>query len=204
MRKISILLVLGFTALSLTSFSQIRVNSSGNVGIKTSNISSALEVKGEMRIHAQQTPDFRSALRITVANMNACAYHLYSEYYGKDVFYVNGTGFLWCRRGGYFGSDLNMKEDIRDLKSPLEKVLKLKGVMYKYKDDKPKNKSKRDDRIGLIAQDVEQVLPEVVKEMNDGTKAIAYTDIIGVLVEAIKEQQVQIDNLKIQIKNTKK
>jgi hypothetical protein len=53
--------------------------------------------------------------------------------------------------------------------------------------------------MGLIAQEVEQVVPEVVKEMNDGTKAIAYTDLIGVLVEAMKEQQQQIEKLQKQV-----
>lgn len=196
MKKFTFLFVLGFLALSLNSFSQIKVNSTGNVGIKTTDITNALVVNGTVKIKAQETSNWGSALQTTISNPDACAYHLYNEYYGKTVFFVHGSGYLWCKLGGYFGSDIRMKEDIRELQSPLSKILKLKGVTYKYKNDKEKDKSKLDDRIGLIAQDVEKILPEVVKDMDDGTKAIAYTDIIGVLVEAIKEQQIQINDLK--------
>lgn len=89
-----------------------------------------------------------------------------------------------------------MKQDIKEIESPLKLVTQLHGVKYKYKDDKELDKSKLDERMGLIAQEVEKVVPEVVKEMNDGSKAIAYTDLIGLLVEAVKEQQIQIDELK--------
>ena len=54
--------------------------------------------------------------------------------------------------------------------------------------------------MGLIAQEVEQVIPEVVKDLSDGKKAVAYQNIIGLLIEAIKDQQKQIDDLKNKIK----
>jgi hypothetical protein len=54
-----------------------------------------------------------------------------------------------------------------------------------------------DDReIGVIAQEVEKVLPELVKENPDGTKAVAYQNMVAVLIEAIKEQQEQINELR--------
>ena len=65
----------------------------------------------------------------------------------------------------------------------------LNGVRYQFKDDK------EEYRLGLIAQDVEQVFPEAVKTMPDSVKAIAYTDLIAVTIEAIKEQQQQISTL---------
>ena len=55
------------------------------------------------------------------------------------------------------------------------------------------------ERVGLIAQDVEKVFPQVVKEMDDGSLAIAYSDLVGALVEAIKEQQGQIVDLQKQV-----
>jgi hypothetical protein len=52
------------------------------------------------------------------------------------------------------------------------------------------------DLTGRIAQDVEKILPELVETSDDGTKSVSYGNIIGVLIEAIKEQQKQIDELK--------
>lgn len=191
---ISITLILFITG----AYAQIYVDSNGKVGVKTTSPETALTVNGEVRILSTETVDYGSAIRATVSNQNACAYHLHNNYYGQDVFYVSGTGFIWCKLGGYFGSDKNMKDDIRDIDSPLHKVLNLHGVTYKFKDPKG-NEPDSVRRMGLIAQEVEQVVPEVVKEMNDGTKAIAYTDLIGVLVEAMKEQQAQIDTLQKQV-----
>ena len=54
--------------------------------------------------------------------------------------------------------------------------------------------------MGLIAQEVDKVIPEVVKDLPEGKKAVAYQNIIGLLIEAIKDQQKQIDELKRKIK----
>jgi len=199
-RKLVLIFVLGFIALSFDAKAQIKVDSNGNVGVKTtSTLTKNFTVNGEVQIISNSTPDWGSALSTTVTAKDAAAYHLHSNYYNQDVFYVVGEGYLWCKLGGYFGSDINMKQDIKNIESPLSLITQLHGVKYKYKDDKELDKSKLDERIGLIAQDVEKVVPQVVKEMKDGTKAIAYTDLIGLLIEAVKEQQVQIDALKKQI-----
>ena len=92
------------------------------------------------------------------------------------------------------GSDRRLKDDIQPLTSSLEKVKKLQGVSY-TRNDLVCN----DRRIGLVAQDGEEVIPEVVStsqlEMKDN-KSISYGNLVAVLVEAIKEQQAQIDDLK--------
>ena len=128
-----------------------------------------------------------------------CAYHL--NYNNQDVFYVCAEGWLWCKKGGYFGSDFKLKKNIHKIHSPLETVKKLNGVQYDYTDTLNSAKFERykyselkdphanRQRIGLIAQEVESVLPGVVKTLDDSTKAISYTDIIALLVEAVKEQQ---------------
>ena len=53
--------------------------------------------------------------------------------------------------------------------------------------------------IGVIAQEVEDVLPDVVNTNEDGIKSVKYGNMVGLLIEAIKEQQAQIDELKVQI-----
>ena len=129
----------------------------------------------------------------------SCAYHL--RYNNEDVFYVCAEGWIWCKKGGYFGSDYKLKKNIHKIHSPLETVKKLNGVQYDYTDtinhsefknykySKLKDPQTNKQRIGLIAQEVETVLPGVVKMLDDSTKAISYTDIIALLVEAVKEQQ---------------
>ena len=95
------------------------------------------------------------------------------------------------------GSDIRLKENVRDLKGALNKTLKLRGVKFDWKDEhRPKN------QLGFIAQEVEEVLPEIVKEIDtvgkDGEKhkTVNYPAVVPLLVEAIKELKAEIEELK--------
>ena len=83
-------------------------------------------------------------------------------------------------------SDARLKQDIQPLNDALSSVLQLQGKTYRWKEDHHKQD------IGLIAQEVEQVFPELVDEDANGFKAIAYSRLTAVLIEAIKEQQGQM------------
>jgi len=85
-------------------------------------------------------------------------------------------------------SDISLKEHIHSIKDPLGKVLQINGVGFRWKNTK-------EDSIGVIAQDIEEVFPELVKN-NDHIKTVNYNGLIGVLIEAVKEQQRQIEELK--------
>ena len=87
-------------------------------------------------------------------------------------------------------SDYRLKENIEPIKNALDKVLNLNGVTFQYKKE---NDRKR--YIGLIAQEVEKVLPEVVFK-NDDYYGINYKLVVSTLIEAVKERQKQIENLK--------
>ena len=87
-------------------------------------------------------------------------------------------------------SDENEKSNIASVTSALDIVNGINGVYYTLNSDEDRKR-----RVGVIAQDVEKVLPEVVYE-NDGVKSVAYGNIVGVLVEAIKELQEEIKELK--------
>ena len=87
-------------------------------------------------------------------------------------------------------SDARLKQDIKPLDNALSTVLQLQGKTYR----RLEQLSGTND-IGLIAQDVEKVLPEIVSETEDGYKAIAYHSLTAVLIEAMKEQQQQITAL---------
>jgi len=83
-------------------------------------------------------------------------------------------------------SDARLKDDIQPLNDALSSVLQLQGKTYRWKEDHHKQD------IGLIAQEVEQVFPELVDQDANGFKAIAYSRLTAVLIEAIKEQQGQM------------
>jgi len=86
-------------------------------------------------------------------------------------------------------SDIRIKENIQTLRNSLDKVLKLRGVSFTWKTE-----PEMGTRIGMIAQEVEKVIPELVFVNNvDGYKGINYAEMSAVLVEAIKEQQQQIE-----------
>ena len=96
---------------------------------------------------------------------------------------ITGAAFL-------YSSDRNLKTNIQPINNALDKVNKLEGVSFNWK-------SNGGAELGLIAQDVEQVLPElVITDSKTGLKAVKYGNIVPVLIQAIKEQQKQIDELK--------
>tara|TARA_B100000287_G_scaffold335103_1_gene320510 strand:- start:1619 stop:1975 length:357 start_codon:yes stop_codon:yes gene_type:complete len=95
-------------------------------------------------------------------------------------------------------SDIKFKKDIVTIDNPIDKIKAMRGVYYKeIETDRP--------RTGVIAQELEKVLPEVVKDIVDtnpttgettSTKAVDYGNIVGLLIEAIKEQQDEIERLR--------
>lgn len=91
-------------------------------------------------------------------------------------------------------SDKRLKENIHTITDPISKVCSLRGVSYDLKESKKK-------QVGLIAQEVEQVIPEVVADIPDGYKGIHYGNLVGLLIEAIKDQQKQIDDLTEKLEN---
>lgn len=111
--------------------------------------------------------------------------------------YVNGTAYS---TGGWQSSDLRFKDNIKPIESPLDKILSIEGVAFDWKRDEFKDKGFPEGRhYGVIAQRVEKVLPEVVREGPGGEKSVSYTEIVPVLIEAIKEQQKEIERLKMEV-----
>lgn len=98
---------------------------------------------------------------------------------------VLATGFL-------YSSDKNLKQDITPLSDSLSKILSLNGYAYNWKSTGQKD-------IGVIAQEVEEVYPELVHTDASGIKSVEYANLIAPLIEAIKEQQKEIDALKSQV-----
>ncbi len=102
----------------------------------------------------------------------------------------------------YYTSDRRHKNNIQIIPNALQKVTKLNGVTWEWNDD-VNEVTKSTPKTGLIAQEVQEVLPEVVTERQDGFLALDYSKMMGLLVEAIKEQQTQIHSLTLEIEKLK-
>ncbi|OFX58243.1 MAG: hypothetical protein A2W97_12820 [Bacteroidetes bacterium GWE2_40_63] len=98
------------------------------------------------------------------------------------------------------GSDNRWKKDVVTIDNALNKIIQLRGVYFNWKTDEfPKEGFSKEKQIGFIAQEVESVIPELVSTNDEGFKGMDYAKLTSVLVEAIKEQQKQIEELKAQI-----
>jgi len=84
-------------------------------------------------------------------------------------------------------SDINLKTNINKIPDPLEKVKQIRGVTFDWKETQRSS-------AGVIAQEIEKVLPELVH--GDETKTVNYNGLIGLLIECVKKQQEEIDELK--------
>jgi len=103
-----------------------------------------------------------------------------------------------CYTGTIGGcSDRRYKTDINRLDNALDKISKLRGVSFNWKIDQyPEYKFSENEQVGLIAQEVKDVLPQVVSEDDNGYYNVDYSKITPLLIEAIKELKAENDNLK--------
>ena len=100
-----------------------------------------------------------------------------------------------------FASDKRLKENIVEIPNPLDKIKQLRGVYYDWKENVKEEgfyPTRKTNEIGMIAQEVEKVIPQAIEvaPFNKKYKTIKYDRIIPLLVECIKDQQKQIDELK--------
>ena len=118
-----------------------------------------------------------------------------------DIFGGNGrveSGYSWLT-----SSDIRYKTNITTLGNALDNVKKMRGVRYDLKEDKDTvpNEGKH---IGFIAQELEKIYDELVVDDDKGYKSVAYDKVTAVLVEAVKEQQKMIEELKKEVQDLKK
>jgi hypothetical protein len=116
----------------------------------------------------------------------------YSPFTTTTDFRINGNGNVTARGEVTAYSDAKLKENVETIPDALNKVLSVRGVTYNRIDQT--NKDKR--HMGVIAQEVEQYFPEVVITDDDGLKTVNYGAMAGAFIEAFKEQQNQIDELR--------
>jgi len=84
-------------------------------------------------------------------------------------------------------SDIKLKTNIKKIENPIEKILQINGVTFNWKKDNRLS-------VGVIAQEIESVFPELVQ--GEDPKTVNYNGLIGLLIECIKEQQIEINIIK--------
>lgn len=115
--------------------------------------------------------------------------------YGAEpsyMLYVQGSAYS---TGGWSGSDERWKKNLEPFRNVLPGVLSLNCYRYDWRTEEyPEMHFDKDKQVGLIAQEVEKIFPDLVRTDNNGYKAISYEKLSVILAEAIKEQQEQIEN----------
>ena len=158
-------------------------------------------------------------------------YGVYSQAFNGTTNYAGYFAGLLYASSTSFPSDRKFKDNLAPVENALDKVLKLNGKTYNYKTEEYKDMALPEGKqFGLVAQEVEQVFPELVKDITppphsdppiqgskgklateptsteprETFKSVNYIELIPVLVEAIKEQQKTIDELKAEVEGLKK
>jgi hypothetical protein len=99
------------------------------------------------------------------------------------------SGSIRASQGVLTNSDERLKDNIETIDGGLERVQELRGVSFNWT-------NQEDKTLGFIAQEIKEVLPEVVKEDNKGFYQVDYSAVVPVLVEAIKDLKAEIEELK--------
>ena len=121
---------------------------------------------------------------------------------GDPVVSLKVTGQIYATDNitAYYSSDITLKNNIRPIESAIFKVKQISGVRFDWNEKSSHIQQEQGHDIGLIAQEVEKVLPEIVITRENGIKAIQYEKVVPLLVEAIKEQQTMIEDLSNRLK----
>ena len=132
----------------------------------------------------------------------------YSFYGNSGSLYNRGEARFGADVIAFYSSDRRFKDNIFVIESPIDKIKKISGVEFDWNDKGPAwtrseefgNPSGSLHDVGVVAQEIQEILPEAVKTRKDGYLAVDYEKIIPLLIEGIKEQQTTIEDLNARIK----
>ena len=208
--------------LSCQLFGQMKIYNNGSVIIganSLNNSSSQLQVFGNNKTLGSKNfsvsfslEDHGSARIEGLTQFNGSAWSSFYSKQGTLNYAAYYDGSTMVNGSTYACSDINLKENIRPIDHPLERVLQLNGIVFDFKKDSldyPEEslefmESCRTNNLGFIAQEVQEVLPElVIEDIASGILALNYNGFSAVLVEAIKEQQETIESLQREIEELK-
>jgi len=101
----------------------------------------------------------------------------------------------------FSSSDIRFKENIKPIENAIDKIRKISGNTYDWKEENKIEHGYEGNDVGVIAQEIEAVLPQLVQTRESGYKAVKYDKLVALLIEGIKEQQLQIEQLRIDLDN---
>jgi hypothetical protein len=162
----------------------VLTNATGTANNLTANVANYINVTDDTSTNATRYPILA----------NGSSGNITESVSSSKLFFNPSTGLLTSTDYNS-SSDKRLKVNIKTVNNALDTVSSLRGVTFDWKEGGGKS-------IGLIAQEVQEILPEVVMTDDNGYLGIKYTNIIGILVEAIKDQQEQIDTLRKQIEKS--
>ena len=148
-----------------------------------------------------QTSD-EGANRLYFANNSTTYYrspadgHEFRGSANTAIWTIGNTGNCTAAGEVTANSDLRLKTNIKTIENALDKVLQLRGVEYDRIDIEK-------HQIGVIAQEIEEVIPDVVHTNEDGIKSVAYGNIVAVLIESIKDLKGEISELRAELNELK-
>ena len=170
-------------------------------GLKNGARISYSEVGNHLRIAGLTSGSMQGGITVTRGEGNV-GIGTETPQHPLDVVGTIGSG------GVVYHSDLRWKKNIESIENGVAKILKLRGVEYEWRTDEFEDKNFRGGKqIGFIAQEMEKVVPEVVKSDNSGFKSLDYGKLVPILVEAVKEinakQTVTIEQFENEIQTLK-
>ncbi len=128
--------------------------------------------------------------KLYISNSSSLTPLIYGDFKNRQL-KINGTLEF---TNAFATSDQRWKKDIKPLDNSLSKIQQLDGKSYLWRRDEFPDKGFSDQpQIGLIAQEVEKVIPEIVQTDEKGFKSISYTQLIPLLIEGMKEQQIELE-----------
>ncbi len=204
------------TGIGASSSNAMTVLKNGNVGIATTIPIARLHIKHNSfptpSLLIEETEDdfTRMEFRNTIVNsfwqINArpqatatnAQFEIWNSSSGSFTipFIIKGNGDATLAGILTQNSDARLKKDICIVKNALQKITQLNGYNYKWKNENSDNSL----QTGVLAQEVQNLFPELVKEDNKGVLSVNYIGLIPVMIESIKEQQRQIDDLKLLVR----
>jgi hypothetical protein len=138
-------------------------------------------------------------LHIQARNTLSGAFYDIAEFHNNGELSISGT--ISASNGAWSSSDRRFKLNILPIDTALSLINSINGVRYDWDRKSFPERNFSDTRqIGLIAQDVEKVLPELVHTDSDGYKSLSYDKLTAVLVEAVKELKVENEKLRARVK----
>ena len=169
--------------------------SSANLDSDTAHLSGTQTFSGAKAFTENITAN--GLLSVTGAGTSTFNSHLKAHCLGigMDPSYTTGEIVAAADIIAYASSDKRLKENIKPIENPLGKIAQISGNTFDWIENSEVHSHKGSD-IGVIAQEIEAVLPELVTTRENGYKAVQYDKVVALLIEAVKEQQTQIDELK--------